>query len=162
MAKKDQKAILAKMSDMARAWPRPGELVYYIEPDHIWLHKIRLPSSSRGQGTQRMCAFLHLCDQLGKPVTLTADPVNDDDDEFDIDHASVDQPTTFDLVRWYKRLGFHPIGPSEDGFVMERPAQNPKPIEQMLKDYKSKSKMSWDEFAAFFKDPPARRTLGPA
>ena len=106
----------ASLSFLARSWPKPhGELVYFIEPDHVWLHKIRLPASERGTGTQKMAQFLALTDKAGLPVCLTADPVEGDD------MPSGSEPTTFDLVKWYSRFGFVSHGPSEDGFLMERP-----------------------------------------
>src|SRR5690606_16933185 len=106
----------ASLSRLACSWPKPhGELVYFIEPDHVWLHKIRLPASERGTGTQKMAQFLALTDKAGLPVCLTADPVEADD------MPSGSEPTTFDLVKWYSRFGFVSHGASEDGFLMERP-----------------------------------------
>ena len=133
-----------ELTAMARAWPRPGgELVFFIEPDHVWLHKIRLPESYRGQGSAKMAEFLALTDRAGLPVCLTADPMPDDE-------WSTRNPQTFELVRWYMRFGFVPHGPSEDGFLMER---SPCPgssqssiIQQYLKS--KKSDMSLDQFNA--------------
>lgn len=128
---------------LARQWPKPhGELVYFIEPDHVWLHKIRLPASERGVGTKKMAQFLALVDKANLPVCLTADPVEDDD------MPSGAEPTTFDLVKWYSRFGFVSHGPSEDGFLMERDPKN-MTEEQIITSYKQakeKETLTREEF----------------
>ena len=123
-----------ELSLMARQWPRPGELVFYVEPDHVWLHKIRLPVSHRGQGTRKMAEFLALVDRAGLPVCLTADPMPSDEDNM------LGHPQTFDLVKWYMRFGFVPHGPSEDGFLMERPACPGNKLDNILSSYEKSKK----------------------
>lgn len=116
------------LTDLARSWPQGGDLVFYIEDDHIWLHKIRLPANQRGGGTDKLATFLSYTDKAGLPVCLTADPLADDD------MPTGAEPTTFDLVRWYQRFGFVALGPSEDGFLMQRdPARLTK--DEILRSY---------------------------
>lgn len=129
---------------LAQGWPRPsGELVFFVEDDHVWLHKIKLPESARGTGTVRMAQFLALCDKAGLPVCLTADPIEEDD----ISLGASSNPTTFDLVKWYMRFGFSPLGPSEDGFLMERSPTSGNQNDIISSYMKNKRKdISYEEF----------------
>ena len=147
-----------KLSAQARTWPRPGELVFHIEDDHVWLDKIRLPHTARGEGSRRMAEFLAAVDQAHIPVCLVADPLPDDDEPA----QGIDEPQTFHLVRWYMRFGFVPLGPSEDGFLMERPAQTARPVHELLKDAQARKRndITQAEFATRF-PPSSRRSYTP-
>ena len=138
------KQVKTDLAALARAWPQPGgDLVFFVEEDHVWLHKIRLPASARGQGTDRLAAVLSVIDRAGLSVCLTADPLRDDEGVQD-----AAEPTTFDLVRWYMRFGFKPLGPSEDGFLMQRDPQPPVASAELARRARAQKAhdMSHDEF----------------
>ena len=146
------------LSEMSRTWPKPkGELVFYVENDHVWLHKILLPPSHRGQGTALMAKLLSLTDKASLPVCLTADPIEEAGDPLK------QNPNTYDLVKWYRRFGFKPLAPSEDGFLMERPPMGMS-LNEILSFYDKEKKLndfSEDDFQKMF---PKRthRSLGPS
>ena len=119
------------LSSISRSWPRPGEFIFYMEEDYVWLHKIRLPQNQRnGEGTKRMAQILSITDKASLNVCLVADPIPLDE------HLSIiSNPNTFHLVRWYMRFGFIPHGPTEDGFVMERPFHKGYSSSDILKTY---------------------------
>ena len=146
------------LTAMSRSWPRPnGELVFHVESDHVWLHKIRLPSSHRGQGTRLMADFLALTDKANLPVCLTADPIEEGLDP--LKH----NPNTYDLVKWYCRFGFKALCPSEDGFLMERQPAGLSAA-QILDSYqknKEKNDLSEENFKNLFPQN-ITRTLGPS
>lgn len=115
---KNPQKLKNQLSLIGKSWPKPGEFIFYLEDDHVWLHKIRLPQSSRGQGTLRLAKVLSLCDKHHAPVSLHADPIPVDDYS-----QSLNQPGTFHLVKWYSRFDFTPHGPDESGFFMHRDPQ---------------------------------------
>lgn len=125
-------AVNNELKQIARNWPKPnGEFVYFLEDDHLWLHKIRLPENTRGgEGTKRLAKILSITDKANLLVCLTADPVFDDNGT-----VSTDNPDTFQLVRWYMRFGFIPHGPTEDGFSMERPSKSGSSEQSVLFEY---------------------------
>ena len=134
-----------ELTTIARNWPKPnGEFVFFLERDHMWLHKIRLPDAERGQGTKKMAEILSITDRANLLVCLTADPIFRDDDE----PPSTTNPDTFELVRWYMRFGFIPHGPTEDGFVMERPAKMGSTVNDILLQYAQNKRkdITLDEF----------------
>lgn len=132
-----------QLSNLAKKWPKGGSLVYHIEDDHVWLHKIHLPKSHRGQGTKHLCEFLSLTDQAQLSVCLTADPMPQEGG-FD-----VSEPDTFHLVRWYNRFGFESFGPSEDGFLMQRKPGSPKSTPQTILQTYNQNKKSDLTLSAF-------------
>lgn len=148
--------IRSALKNLAQQWPKEGELVYYVEDDHVWLHKIRLPSSERGTGTKKMARFLSIVEKFNMPVCLTADPVEEDG------FGDGSDPDTFALVKWYMRFGFIPHGPSEDGFLMERPPQGLRE-DEILSLYQSNKKHSLtkDEYNLRWGERDFRR-IGPS
>lgn len=107
-----------QLSLIGKSWPKPGEFIFYIEDDHVWIHKVRLPQGSRGSGTLRLSRILSICDKFNAPVCLHADPIPVDDYS-----KNQNQPGTFHLVKWYSRFDFTPHGPDENGFFMHRSPQ---------------------------------------
>lgn len=145
MNKNKRQQVQNELKQMARSWPKPnGELVFFMEEDHFWLHKIRLPDHARGEGTKRLAQILALTDKADMLVCLTADPIFREEGEEDV----MTNPDTFELVRWYMRFGFIPHGPTEDGFVMERPAKQGSSVQSILADYAANRKkdLTVDEY----------------
>lgn len=132
MKNNKRQAVHNELKSLARNWPKPhGEFVFFMEEDHMWLHKIRLPASCRGEGSKRMAQILALTDKINLPVCLTADPIFREEHE----EMSVTNPDMFELVRWYMRFGFVPHGPTEDGFIMERAPRPQSSVESVLREY---------------------------
>lgn len=137
MRNNKRQAVQTELKAIARNWPKPhGEFVFFMEDDHMWLHKIRLPSHARGEGTKRMAQILALTDKADLLVCLTADPIFREEHE----EVSVTNPDMFELVRWYMRFGFVPHGPTEDGFIMERHPRPGSSVDSIQREYtKNKS-----------------------
>lgn len=101
-----------KWIKQAKTLPYGGRLEFEAQEDHVWLHIIQLPDNMRGKGTQFMTQLLAVADQVGLPVSITADPTDRPGD-----------PTVYDLVKWYSKLGFKLYGmDNESVALMERPA----------------------------------------
>ena len=116
MPSKHHRQLRDTLAALARKLPRHAELAFNVEEDHVWLHKIYLPKSSRGQGSKLLADVLVATDAAGLPVCLTADPTDDPTD-----------PATIDLVRWYKRFGFVPYSATDDGIIMQREPDGARP-----------------------------------
>ena len=138
-----QDQVKEKWSKQAKNLPYGGRLEFEVNSDHVWLHIIELPSSMRGKGTQFMTQLLAAADQAGLSVSITADPTDRPGD-----------PTVYDLVKWYSKLGFKLYGLDSDSVaLMERPVGSRFATPDTLYNAYKKAvfTMSKDEFTAWEK-----------
>ena len=148
----------------AQGLPAGGRLEFEAHPDHVWLHVVQLPPSARGgTGTRLMAQLLAVADQVGLPVSLTADPTD----------KGVGDPGVYDLVRWYSRFGFTLYALDRDRVaLMERlPQSRNATPETVLKSYQSSPPvLTREAFEAWEKDqfriqgiePEEPETRGPS
>ena len=114
---------------------------YEIHDDHVWLERLLVPTRARGTGTAVMAKILAATDKAGLKVALLADPTD-----------RLEDPTTFDLVRWYGRFGFAMLSATEDGVAMERQVRPracpPEELERLARAAKAND-ISVEEFDRF-------------
>ncbi len=123
----------AKLLKLRQTLPMGSDLTWELYDDHIYLHLFRLPVEHRkGQGSKWLARFLDIADQGRLVVALTADPTDKPDD-----------PALVDLVRWYRRFGFVPLGMDNDGVAMERQPQSPRGFERLMKEAQAAKSQDW-------------------
>lgn len=130
----------------AQTLPHGGRLEFDVHPDHVWLHIIQLPPDARGgKGTRLMAELLTIADQLGMPVSLTADPTD----------RGVGDPGVYDLVRWYSKFGFKLYALDNDRVaLMERlPGERSASPEKLIARYKQTAPaMTAEQFSVWEKE----------
>lgn len=130
----------------AQALPAGGRLEFEAHDDHVWLHIVQLPPEMRGgHGTRLMAELLAVADQVGLPVSLTADPTD----------SGVGDPGVYDLVRWYSKFGFKLYALDNDRVaLMERlPGSRSATPEKLLAEYRrALPAMSPEAFEAWEED----------
>ena len=137
----------------AQSLPTGGRLEFEAHPDHVWLHIIQLPPEARGgRGTRLMAELMSIADQLGMPVSLTADPTD----------RGIGDPGVYDLVKWYSRFGFKLYALDNDRVaLMERsPGERSSTPEKVLAKYKqTPPAMTAQEFEAWEEDQFRRQGI---
>lgn len=137
------------LNKIAKSLPRGGELVFEVHEDYLWLEKIYLPRTARGQGTPVLAHVLSLADQAGLPTSLLADPTDE-----------VNDPETFHLARWYHRFGFQLLAITEDGAAMERAVDDRRPsplvIQQQVRRAKAND-LTVEQYQRIAEGGPAQR-----
>jgi hypothetical protein len=102
---------------VASALPEGSTLAYEVTGDGVFLRDLRIPRTHEGLGTWAMAGVLSATDSYGADVRLQADPSDEPD-----------MPSTFELVRWYARVGFEVVGVDDNDWVlMARRAQVASP-----------------------------------
>ena len=139
----------------AQSLPSGGRLEFEAHDDHVWLHIVQLPPEVRGTGTKLMSELLAIADQVGLPVSLTADPTD----------SGPGDPGVYDLVRWYSKFGFKLYALDNDRVaLMERqPGSRSATPERLLADYRrALPAMTAQEFEAWEQDQFRRQGIAPA
>ena len=137
------------LQKIAQSLPRGAQLVFQVNEDYLWLEKLYLPASARGNGTQVLSKILALADQAGLPTSLLADPTDEPND-----------PETFHLTRWYHRFGFQLLSITEDGAAMERPVNDRRPSPLMIQNQVQRAKandLTFEQFQAIAEGQTPRR-----
>lgn len=108
--------------------PRGSKFTWELRPDgSVYLDVLRIPRTSRGIGTDILARIVGALDRYGVPAELIADQSDEPDD-----------PSTPDLVRWYRRFGFRETGQRDrytDSPVMVREPRSPRGHDAVLADY---------------------------
>lgn len=140
----------------AQSLPAGGRLEFEAHDDHVWLHIVQLPPEARGgSGTRLMAELLAVADQVGLPVSLTADPTD----------QGPGDPGVYDLVRWYSKFGFKLYALDNDRVaLMERlPGSRSSTPEKLLADYRrALPAMSPEAFEAWEEDQLRKLGIVPA
>jgi hypothetical protein len=143
---KAEKQLKDQIAAIYRSLPTGSILEARVEPDRLWLNRILLPASHRhGAGSRMMARILDAADRAGVTVGLEADPTDNPGD-----------PTTFDLVRWYRRFDFKPLCETEDGVLMERDSRAPRGVDKLLAAAMAAPRWSHDDFISW------RHSIGPS
>lgn len=137
------------LNKIKKSLPRGASLVCEVHDDYLWLEKIYLPPSARGEGTALLAKILSLADQAGLPTSLLADPTDEAND-----------PETFHLARWYQRFGFQLLSITEDGAAMERSADSRRPTPLVIQQHARRAKahdLTFEQYQAIAQGGPSVR-----
>lgn len=93
-----------------RELPRGIQVRATLSPAGIHLERIHTASFARGKGSEVMRGLLAVADAAELPVTLHAQASGQPQD-----------PSTEDLLRWYRRFGFEVVTEEDEGPFMQRP-----------------------------------------
>lgn len=110
---------------LAATLPPGGAFRFETPPEGLWLTSLYVPPGRRGGGTAFLARVLAEADRAGVTTYLHADPTDEPGD-----------PSTFELARWYARLGFEVTGVTEDEWIVMARAPRPTPDgDAILADY---------------------------
>lgn len=110
-------SLVVELSKLAEELPTGSIFEFDLEVDHVWLERLYIPPAKRGFGTHFLAKVFCACDRRGLATHFVADVTDEPDD-----------PTTLDLVNWYRRFGAIPCERPDgwpDGWIeMKRPPGN--------------------------------------
>lgn len=109
-------SLLSDLDALRGNLPTGVQLVYEVRSDELALLVLGVPRGARGIGTRLLAAVASMADRAGVRTTLVVDPTDDPED-----------PSTFELVRWYARFGF--VGAALDDWGRPRMAREPEGLD---------------------------------
>lgn len=137
--------LLSDLDALRGSLPTGVEFVYDVRPDEFRLLVLGLISGMRGSGTRLLATALSLADRAGVRTTLLVDPTDDPED-----------PSTFDLVRWYSRFGFEMT--ELDDWGRPRMAREPegRDMAGILAAYAERKAddLTWTDYESLLREAP--------
>lgn len=138
-------SLAASLEGLRASLPAGSVFTYRVREDELELGVLAIPREDRGVGTTFLASVLASAARSGLGVRLAVDATDD-----------VDDPSNFELIRWYARFGFVLDDVDGDG----RPEMTLVPasgdVREILDAYARRkvADVTWDEVEAMLSPSP--------